>query len=67
MVKSSIGLLKAKRPTFGLKSEELKKFHKTKVDALKKVSKTNFIKFFEFLTFKGQELAFWPLKDQCLT
>ena len=39
MVKLSIGLLKAKRPTVGLKSEELKKNYKIKIDALKKVSK----------------------------
>ena len=31
MVKSSIGLLKAKRPTVGLKSEELKKNYKKKL------------------------------------
>ena len=67
MVKSSIGLLKAKRPTDGLKSEELGKNHKTKVDLLKKVRKSCFIKTFEFVTFKDQQLAFWPLKDQCLT
>ena len=67
MAKVSISLLKAKRPTVGLKSEEFKQIYKTKVDALKKVSKSCSIKFFEFVTFKGQQLAFWPLKDQCST